>query len=302
MIASEKSSFYDRPSVSGKKDHLWQKKADPRRTERRARALLTGKEIPPAKMELVRSLMSNDKLLPEEKYSAIIDLLQNCPDKKVPVTRSPSKIETARRVKKPVSTVTSRPVSLPDIGPTHSSIFIDELYARFREHRLFARKYLILRPGRWKIGIKKRLVPTRRLYRLLKDIRAQQERLQNRLPGILEGIINDPDIQNPVHFNYLRLLQKWLMETPLIAMPLSETRWFDEYSFDTELKNYVRQYFSFMQLDGEMREAIILQVENKLRELPDLKKEQVVEGDTDAVINEKEKRNLKKKSWCTTIF
>lgn len=56
---------------------------DIRKIERKAKSLLLGKDIPPAKMELVRSLIQNKSLLSEEKYSAVIELIQSCPDKPV---------------------------------------------------------------------------------------------------------------------------------------------------------------------------------------------------------------------------
>ena len=72
-----------------------------KKIERRARSLLVNKEIPPAKMELVRALMNNADLQTGERYRAIIELLQGCPDRQVKETLdAPVKRQAAVRRKK----------------------------------------------------------------------------------------------------------------------------------------------------------------------------------------------------------
>jgi len=43
--------------------------------KRKAKALLLSKDIPAGKMDIVRALLTNDRVLEEEKYRAIIDLI-----------------------------------------------------------------------------------------------------------------------------------------------------------------------------------------------------------------------------------
>ena len=71
-----------------------------KRLERKAKLFLMDKDIPPAKLEVVRSLMNNDSLENEEKYNVIIDLIKNCPDKKRPALDESKKVE-AKKPKKP---------------------------------------------------------------------------------------------------------------------------------------------------------------------------------------------------------
>jgi hypothetical protein len=70
-----------------------QKRKDATKTERRAKSLLLRKDIPPEKMEVVRSLIQNSRLAPVEKYSAIIDIIKACPDKPVLEVPRKTKIE-----------------------------------------------------------------------------------------------------------------------------------------------------------------------------------------------------------------
>ena len=73
-----------------------------KKIERRARALLTSKEIPPHKQEVVRTLMNNRQLKPGEKYRAIIELVQSCPDKKTVLYRDEGvRPEPAKKKKTP---------------------------------------------------------------------------------------------------------------------------------------------------------------------------------------------------------
>jgi len=53
-----------------------QKSDDIKKLERRAKAMLLDKDIPPAKQDVVRSLLNNSEIAPWERYGAIISLIQ----------------------------------------------------------------------------------------------------------------------------------------------------------------------------------------------------------------------------------
>ena len=86
-------------------------KDDPKRVERRARAMLISKDIPTQKMDVVRSLMNNDSLETFEKYSAIIDLVQSCPEKKVKRYDDDHKVKTRQSENKKKTEPRPTPVS-----------------------------------------------------------------------------------------------------------------------------------------------------------------------------------------------
>ncbi|MBN2079264.1 MAG: hypothetical protein JW838_09880, partial [Spirochaetes bacterium] len=128
------------------------KREEAKRIERRARAMLMSKEIPPNKQEVVRSLMNNAQLRSEEKYLAIIELLQSCPDKKVSLQEpgEPARKEAPRRVKKARAPA---PAPAPEIAaPTETSFYIDRLEAAYRPRKIFKKRYLAHRNNRIGIG------------------------------------------------------------------------------------------------------------------------------------------------------
>jgi hypothetical protein len=251
-----------------------------RKIEKRANSLLLNKEIPPDKMDIVRSLLNNNSLSKEEKYSAVIDIIKFCPDKKIT-------IEKANKVQVKETVISNNLIS------EESFEYSDLIYQKYKSTKLFRKRYLIHANNRLGIGIYKRLIPTKRLIKLLRDIVSYQEKILFRLPDILLEILKDDSIDDATHFNYLRIFRRWMMESPIVKYDLYEIKWMSVSHIETELQSYTANFFSFIKLDTETKEQILLIVENKLRVLDDLKKEEIMPADSQGRINDKEKRNLK---------
>ncbi len=249
--------------------------------EKQAKFLLITKEIPDSKKELVNSLFTNEKISPIEKYSAIIELLKNCEDKTRPDKSLKQKDSAAQAA-----------ASYDILGPTDTSYYIDSIQVKFKSLKIFRKRYLAHKNNRFGIGIKKRLIPSKKLLKIFKDISVYQELILNSLPDILLDIIRDPEIESPLIFNYLRLFRKWLTVKPFTGISYESIKWMEKNNFDRELKEFIKKYFSFLKLKSEIREEMILLVENKLRGLSDFKKYEISSGDDVNIKKEKEKENF----------
>ena len=250
-----------------------------KKIEKKAKALLLAKNITPDKMDIVHSLLYNKSLSKDEKYSAIIDIIRTCRDK-TPEKNKISSIEASSSAIKNY------------FIPAESSRFINQLFNKYKSLKLFKKRYLIHANNRLGIGFQKRLIPGKRLLKALRDIVSYQEKILSRLPAILMEILKDENIDDASHFNYLRVFRRWMLETPLIKYDMYEIKWMSPAHLEAELESYVTNLFSFARLDIETKEQIILLVENKLRLLDDLRKEQINAEDSALKKNEKEKRNL----------
>ncbi len=270
-------------------------KEEIKKIERRARALLTSKDIPPNKQEVVRTLMNNRQLRPGEKYQAIIELVQSCPDKKTVLFHEEGvKPEPAKKKKTPPAGEERRPGTNLAVAPTETSYYIDDLYRKYKASKLFRKRILVHRNNRIGIGFRRRLVPTRQLLKVMNYLATVQGGITGKLVVLMMEIIKDPAVEDPVVFNHLRLVRKWLVETPLISLKYDVIKWMERAQFDRELKVWVSWFFSFLRLEGELRERIVLEVETRLRSMEDLRKEDFANGEPDAYRREKEKRNLAK--------
>jgi hypothetical protein len=265
-----------------------------KRIERRARAMLTSKEIPPHKQEVVRSLMNNRQLKPEDKYQAIIELVQSCPDKKV-IFYHDEGVKPEPAKKKKFAKAEEEPQKAPELSaPTETSYYIDDLHAQYRRLRLFRKRYLVHRNNRIGIGMRKRLVPSKNMLKVIKYLTEVQGVMAARLAAIMMDILKDPSVEDPVIFNYLRLVRKWMVESPLIQLKYETIKWMERPQFDRELRSWVTWFFSFLRLEAEMRERIMAEVEKRLRMQEDLRKEDFIDGEPVSYRREKEKRNLDK--------
>ncbi len=270
------------------------KREEAKRIERRARAMMMDKEIPPNKQEVVRSLMNNVQLKPEEKYLAIIELLQTCPDRKVSVREpgEPARKESSRRVKKSRAPA---PVTAPETAaPTETSFYIDRLEAAYRPRKIFKKRYLAHRNNRIGIGFRKRLIPTKNLIRVMGYISEVQGLLSGALARVMMEILNDPAVEDPTLFNYLRQARKWLAEVPLLNLRYDAVKWLERPQFERELKGWLTSFYSFLKMEGDTRERMLTEAETRLRSLEDYRKEEHMDGEPEAYRKEKEKRNLEK--------
>lgn len=265
---------------------------DTKRLERRAKSLLLYKDIPPGKMEIVRALMNNKELLPEERYSAIIELIKTCPDKK-PKTQKNVRIEVAESgVPRTHAAAPEREQEKKPHAPEERSIHVNHLHQKYMRLKIFKKRYLIHAGNRLGIGIKKRLIPSPRLMKALREVVGFKEKILARLPEVLLEILRDQSLDDPTLFNYLRVFRTWMMETPLIEYRYDSLKWMERATFESELKDFVVFFLSFQKLDVETRERLILLVEEKLRLIPELAKEIINQNDSEHVRNEKEKQNL----------
>jgi hypothetical protein len=281
-------------SIPVRPGHGMSNQEEIKKIERRARALLTSKEIPPHKQEVVRTLMNNRQLKPGEKYQAIIELVQSCPDKKTVLYQDEGvKPEPARKKKTPPGELSSPGMDLKS-APTETSYYIDDLFRKYRALKLFRKRILVHRNNRIGIGFRRRLVPTKHLIKVMNYLAGVQSGITGRLVVLMMEIIKDPVVEDPLVFNHLRLARKWLAETPLIHLKYDVIKWMERAQFDRELKVWVSWFFSFLKLDGELRERLILEAETRLRSLEDFRKEELIDGEPDAYRREKEKRNLAK--------
>lgn len=238
--------------------------------ERRAKAMLLSKDIPSGKMKVVRALLNNDSVEPAEKYGAIIDLIKEYPERK-PVTRPGGRVDVRRDVSAGAGMVFDAGMQ-DTFGPELSPVNVNMLYRKYRHLKLFRKRYLIHSSNRIGIGIKKRLVPTRRLYRLLQDIEKFQARVLKRLSSLLYDIVRDENIKDPVYFNYLRVFSNWMEQFPFAGYSYDSMKWIDRRLFEEALEPYCKYFFSFQLLDVETRERMIQLLEQKLRETDELKK------------------------------
>src|SRR4030042_1506503 len=164
-----------------------------KKIERRARAMLTSKDIPPHKQEVVRSLMNNRQLKPEDKYQAIIELVQSCPDKKVILYQDEEVQPEPARKKKAAKAVTEFQKAPELFAPTETSYYIDELHNKYRTLKLFRKRYLVHRNNRIGIGMRKRLVPSKTMLKIMKYLSEVQGGMTPRLWAIMMEILKDPD-------------------------------------------------------------------------------------------------------------
>ncbi len=267
---------------------------DIKKIERRARSLLVNKEIPPQKQEVVRTLLNNKRLDPREKYRTIIDIIQTCPDKKPVLYHGANVVPPAPdRKKRSEAETASRPA--PSLSaPTETSYFVDDLLRKHTAAGLFRKRYLVHRNNRLGIGLRKRLVPTRGLLRVFTFLAETQGALTARLTMIMMEILKDPEVDSPIVFNHLKNIRKWLLEVPFIRLRYDAVKWMERMQFDRELRGWTLPFLSFLMLDGDTRERIMLEVETRLRAMEDLKKDTPVENEPDSSRRDREKRNLEK--------
>ncbi|MDR3237368.1 MAG: hypothetical protein LBT84_02565 [Spirochaetia bacterium] len=276
---------------------------DNKALERKARYLISNKEIPPSTMSLVRSYITNLGISPDERYKTIIGLIKNCPDKAameledVKETKETKEVKDTRDIraekKKPAAkSAKQEPAQFSDHSHTDTSLYIDEIYRRFKPFKFFKIRYLARRNNRFNIGFKKRLIPSKKLLKALADVYAMQSELLARLPLITMNILNDESIDNPTSFNYLRMIRNWLTEQPLAAASYDNIKWMERANFEREFKKYLCDAFAFQRLNDDKKDSIQKHVKEKLILMEDLKKEDVYGEDSDLVKKEKEQRNF----------
>lgn len=259
-----------------------------RKLASRAKVLLLEKEIPAHKMELVRSLMSNPKLSEEERYSAIIELIRNCPDKQAKRIENkssdlPTQVKPKIRELPPVQTIV----------PSSTALDLARVTEKYRATHLFKKRYLAHSVSRLFFTIKKRLIPTRNLLLIIERIQQMQQKLSEKIAPVLLSILSDEENIQPVQYNYLKGVSDWLSNPLLTNTDYQYLKWLRREYFENELHAFTKGYFSFMELDVETREQLITIFDSKLRQRDEFLKAELKDDDTESVRRQKEKQNLR---------
>ncbi len=248
------------------------KENEVRNLERKARALIAGKDIPKSRMDVVRALLVNETLNPEERYLSIIDLIKSCPDKKA---RRPERGRiVAADSRQWIAAGTDEPRAARDdvadlYSPLESSENVDAILQKYRHLKLFRKRYLVHRNNRFGIGFRKRLIPTRRLQGIFSMIYGYQEELSSALSKVMNRILEDENEKDPTLFNYVKLLRKWLSSAPMIKYRYDELKWMERHQFEREFRSYAATFFSVKKIDARVKESILEGVTRRLRPADD---------------------------------
>jgi len=176
------------------------KQEELKKIERRARAMLMSKDIPSHKQELVRALINNVHLNPQEKWRTVIELIQNCEDKKVILYEDRVPPELVK--KKPSERKGASRPAPEAYAPTETSYYVDSMYRKYRRLKLFRIRYLVHRDNRIGIGMRRRLVPTKKFPKLFEYVAQVQKLILSRIDALMMEILNDPAAEDPTVFNY----------------------------------------------------------------------------------------------------
>jgi hypothetical protein len=284
-----------------------------KKLERKVKYLLDTKEIPSPMMDAVRSLMKNQSLHREERAKAIIRNIEKCEDRKpvfIEETKNVSKLETVKQVgqieKKSKSKIVDRKKSKSnkiffsnknnknnenDYSPTQTSYYINGLYKNYKKYKLFKKKYLVKEGDRISFEINKRLVPSKKLLKLLKQIFVLQRECASKLLLGMNNLLEDPTVENPLLFNYLKILRSWLSIEPLSYRNSSDIPWLGSYVFDKEFSEWISGYYSMQEITPEDREFIFKGLLLRLQNIIEYKKDIINNNDNGYVKSEKERRN-----------
>lgn len=270
-----------------------------RNLERKARALIAGRDIPPSRMEVVRSLLNNESLNPEERYLSIIDLIKDCPGKKPRRIKRERAVQgdqrTASAPRESESTVV-RHASRSDVAdlyaPLESSEGIDRIGRKYEHLKLFKKRYLVHRDNRFGIGFRKRMIPTKRLLGVFTEVVGYQESITEKLGRVLNDILEDEGEKDPTVFNYIVFVRKWLLHQPLVKYRYNEIKWMERHQFEREFRNYIVTYYMVKKIDPKVKEMLLDRINGRLRSMADLKKSRVLEAMTDSERRRLERENL----------
>lgn len=279
-----------------------------KRLERQARSLMITKEISRQEREKINALMRDRDMSPEEKYSAIIRMLRALPDREQaelsdePVSK-PSDDAARLNQLKQKSRAEKKPASFADIpdtrrplpnGPTETSLYIDDIFIKYRRFKLFKKRRLVERNNWIGFGLNKRLVPAKKFMEIISLIRSYQDTVLSRLPSMLEAILKNDVIESPVEYNYLKMLRRWMYISPFSSIAPYRIKWLEQWGFERELRSFTMYHYSFMKMDLSQRESLLAFTENLLRQEPDLVKEEIGEDEDRGSAVRKENANYRK--------
>ncbi|HOP28769.1 MAG TPA: hypothetical protein PKZ64_04305 [Spirochaetota bacterium] len=282
-----------------------------KRLERQARSLMTLKEISQQERDRLNAIMRDKNISPEEKYTSMIRLLRKLPDREIldlddtaaNVSINPDVYKEKNRIAKLKTQGEKKSDSYADIpdtrrpfvnGPTETSLYIDDIYIKYRRFRLYKKRRLVERNNWFGFGFNKRLIPAKKFMEIFSLIRSYQETLLARLPSLLDAILKSEDIDSPVEYNYLKMLRRWVSITPFASVQPHRIKWMEQWGFERELRGFTMNHYSFLKIELKQREELLAFTENLLREQPDLLKEEISEDDDKGTVARKENSNYRK--------
>lgn len=274
---------------------------DIKKIERRAKSLLLSKDIPAEKMEIVRTLLNNKSLQDEERYSAVIELIQTCPDKPVkgPLFTS---IELKEK-KKGTSKAFESPEGAPVIAPALTGAYLDDLQKKYKKYGIFKKRYLIRSGNRIGFWFKKRLIPTKKLLKVLIEVVNFKETTFALVDEVLGSMLEDETFSDIAAFNYLSKLKTHIGTITLSRYSFDTVKWMEREDFERELRDFTSGFLSYFLLPAETKEHIIHVFENSLTNKEGFRKSVINERDSDKTKREKEKFNLEaeKKKYAAVL-
>ncbi len=274
---------------------------DIKKIERRAKALLLSKDIPPEKMEIVRTLLNNKSLLDEERYSAVIELIHTCPDKPVKgplftsIELNEKKKEAQRAFKTP---------EVPSVVvPAFTAAYLDDIVKTYKKYALFKKRYLTRSGNKIGFWFKKRLIPTKKLLKILGEIAHFKDTTCMFIDNVLASMLHDETFTDIAAFNYLSKLTTHIGSLTLSRYSFDTVKWMEREDFERELKDFTSGFISYFILPAETKEHIIHVFENSLSNMEGYHKAVINERDSDKTKKEKEKLNLEaeKKKYAAVL-
>ena len=282
-----------------------------KRLERQARSLILSKEISVEEKDTINTLMRDQDMSYEERYTKIIRILRKLPDKEVVEVEDEE--EKTQDIKKTQTEddekqKDSKKKELEEyrinnrrrkstVGPTKSKLYINDIYQNFKDYKLFKMRYIARRDNTLGYGWNKRLIPTKKFLALMEDIKSFQDTILSRLPQILELILKDDSVTTPLEYNYLRQLRIWMRITPFSNIPYEKIKWMEQANFERELKPYIVYFHSFIRMSAETREVVIALLEKFIRKEPDLIQEEILGDEEKNVLAQKENSNYNKEKY-----
>lgn len=274
---------------------------DIKKIERRAKSLLLNKDIPPQKMEIVRSLLNNPSLQDEERYSAVIELIQTCPDKPVkgPLFTSIELTKQKQRSTKPIKATANTPV----ITPAATNVYIDSIFKKYKKYGIFKKRYLIRSDNKIGFWFKKRLIPTKKLLKILADISRSKDTAFTLVDEVLASMLQDETFNDIAAFNYLSKLKTQIGAIILSRYSFDTIKWLEREDFERELREFTVGFLSYFMLSIETKEHVIHVFENAISNIEGYRKAIINERDSDKTKTEKEKFNLEaeKKKYAAVL-
>lgn len=227
---------------------------------------MVNREIPADKMEVVRSLMNNRTLQPEDRFKAIIELVQDCPER--PPLRNFEMIEEKKRPgnkRKPSESGNEQPQkNQTAFGPTETSYYVDDLFRRYKNAGLVKKRYLVQRRNRIGFWFRKRLIPSKKLLKLLKMINSLQNELINGLNRIMHELLDDQSVLEPELYNYFKQYKEFISGLTLSGYSYDAVKWMEREHFEKELRGFIKGIFILQALSLDEKQSILSGLETRL--------------------------------------